>query len=101
MYTFTMTGTQDDFDSYLPTFEKMLTSFKAPGVFTPLINIFIKATHSPQTGWAFTSQSTVGSRSNGNGAGFNSPTMLLKYGKLELDSLSSIFYRLANSCGTL
>jgi len=32
MYTFTMAGSQDDFDSYVPTFEKTLTSFKAPAM---------------------------------------------------------------------
>jgi metal-dependent hydrolase (beta-lactamase superfamily II) len=30
MYTFTMGGSQDDFDSYLPTFDNMLASFRSP-----------------------------------------------------------------------
>src|SRR5215831_9498221 len=51
-------------------------------VFTPPINTFMKATHSSQSGWAFTSQSTAASRSNGMGVGFNSPTILLKFGQL-------------------
>jgi plastocyanin len=51
--------------------------------FAPPINTFMKATHSPQTGWLFTSQSTAASRSNGMGAGFNSPTIFLKYGALD------------------
>lgn len=47
-------------------------------IFAPPINIFFKATHSSQTGWVFTS-TTSSSRTS---AGFNSPTIFLKYGEL-------------------
>jgi plastocyanin len=54
---------------------------KSP-VFAAPTNTFVKAIHSPQAGWVFTSQSTSGSRIS-TGAGYNSPTVLLKKGELE------------------
>jgi len=78
MYEFEMIGSQDDFDSVLPTFQTMLASFKAPS--TLPINIFFKATHSLQAGWAFTSNSTT-ALTNGSGAAFNSSSIILKYGE--------------------
>ena len=46
-------------------------------VFAAPTNTFVKAIHSPQAGWVFTSQSTSGSRIS-TGVGYNSPTILLK-----------------------
>ena len=51
-------------------------------VFTAPTNTFIKAIHSPQTGWVFTSQSTSGSRIS-TGLGYNSPSIILKKGEIE------------------
>ncbi|HYY66596.1 MAG TPA: cupredoxin domain-containing protein [Nitrososphaeraceae archaeon] len=51
-------------------------------IFAPPRNTFIKATHSPQSGFVFTSQSTSGSKRS-LPIGFNSPTLTFKKGGLE------------------
>jgi plastocyanin len=50
-------------------------------VFAAPTNIFIKATYSSQTGYAFTSQS-AGGRGRSIGVGYNSPTISLKKGEV-------------------
>lgn len=51
-------------------------------VFSPPVNTFMKATYSPQTGYVFTSQSSTATRGT-NMTGYNSPTIVLKFGALD------------------